>query len=68
MTEDESRHSYEIDDRYVILPEYISWELEERRGSTAACRLPLLVGTTTTGGCRVDELREMCADVTPALA
>ena len=44
VTEDESRHSYETDDGYVILPEHASWELGSVAGSTAASRLPLLVG------------------------
>ena len=35
VTEDESRHSYELDDRYVILPEYASWPL---KASLMGCR------------------------------
>lgn len=33
VTEDESRHSYELEDRYVILPEYASWPLRDPGGS-----------------------------------
>ncbi len=32
LTEDESRHAYELDDGYVILPEYASWPLREVEG------------------------------------
>jgi UDP-N-acetylglucosamine 4,6-dehydratase len=32
LTEDESRHSLEVDNGYVILPEYASWPLREVEG------------------------------------
>ena len=32
LTEDESRHSYELEDRFVVLPEYASWQLKEVEG------------------------------------
>jgi len=69
VTEDESRHSYETANGYVILPEHASWDLR-----------PVDGGQPLPGGFRyssdsndrwlsVDELREMLfADVTPALA
>ena len=67
VTEDESRHSYETDDGYVILPEHVSWELRTVEGR------PLAAGFRYSSAdndwwLSVDELREMCADVTPALA
>jgi len=68
VTEDESRHSYEVDNGYLILPEHASWDLQ-----------PVDDGRELPSGFRyssgendwwltVDELREMCADVAPALA
>jgi UDP-N-acetylglucosamine 4,6-dehydratase/5-epimerase len=67
VTEDESRHSYEIDDGYVILPEHASWEL------TTVAGQPLPPGFRYSSAdndwwLSVAELQEMCADVTPALA
>ncbi len=67
VTEDESRHSYEIDDGYVILPEHVSWELKTVAGQ------PLPAGFRYSSAdndwwLSVAELQEMCADVTPALA
>ena len=67
VTEDESRHSYEIDDGFVILPEHVSWKLDVVEGR------PLAAGFHYSSKdndrwLSVDELREMCADVTPALA
>jgi UDP-N-acetylglucosamine 4,6-dehydratase len=62
MTEDESRHSYELGDRFVILPEYASWPLREVRGT------PLLEGYRYSSDrndlwLEVGELREMATDV-----
>jgi UDP-N-acetylglucosamine 4,6-dehydratase len=34
VTEDESRHCFELADRFVILPEYASWPLKPVEGST----------------------------------
>lgn len=63
VTEDESRHAYEVDNGYVVLPEYASWELKIPDGGT-----PLPGGYRYTSGdndwwLTVDELREMTADV-----
>ena len=68
VTEDESRHSYETADGFVILPEHASWSLKEVEGGR-----PLPAGfryssDTNDRWLSVDELREMCVDVTPALA
>jgi UDP-N-acetylglucosamine 4,6-dehydratase/5-epimerase len=63
VTEDESRHAYEVDDYYVILPEYASWTLRQVEG-----------GTRLDGGFRYSsdtndvwldtvDLREMAVDV-----
>ena len=63
VTEDESRHAFELDDYFVILPEYASWQLR-----------PIEGGRPLEGGFRyssdsndvwlnVDDLREMAADI-----
>ncbi|MDQ3721283.1 MAG: UDP-N-acetylglucosamine 4,6-dehydratase (inverting) [Actinomycetota bacterium] len=58
VTEDESRHTYELDDRYVILPEYASWELREPGGSRMAQGFRY-TSDTNEAWLSVDELREM---------
>lgn len=63
VTEDESRHAYEVDDGFVIMPEYPSWELVEPSDAR-----PLPGGFTYSSGdndwwLTVDELRAMTADV-----
>jgi UDP-N-acetylglucosamine 4,6-dehydratase len=63
VTEDESRHAYETDNGFVIMPEYPSWEL---RLPERASELP--GGFTYSSGDNdwwldVEELREMTADV-----
>jgi UDP-N-acetylglucosamine 4,6-dehydratase/5-epimerase len=63
VTEDESRHSYDLGDRFVILPEYASWPLREFED---AVRLPegfRYSSDTNDRWLSVDELREMAADV-----
>jgi UDP-N-acetylglucosamine 4,6-dehydratase/5-epimerase len=63
LTEDESRHTYELPDRYVVLPEYASWQLREVEGGT---RLPdgfRFASDTNDRWLTVDELREMAAAV-----
>ncbi len=58
MTEDESRHSFDLEDRFVILPEYASWPLKEVDGS----RLTEGFRYSSDQNDRwldVDELREM---------
>jgi UDP-N-acetylglucosamine 4,6-dehydratase/5-epimerase len=62
VTEDESRHSYDLPDRYVILPEYASWPLREVQGE----RLPdgfCYSSDLNDRWLSVEELREMAADV-----
>jgi UDP-N-acetylglucosamine 4,6-dehydratase/5-epimerase len=66
MTEDESRHSLEVDNGYVILPEYASWHLREVEGGR-----PLPVGFRYSSDQNdqwldVDELQEMAAGVMAA--
>ena len=62
VTEDESRHTYELDDRYVILPEYASWELREPGGSRMAQGFRY-ASDTNAEWLRVNELRELSTDV-----
>ena len=64
VTEDESRHSYELDDRYVILPEYASWELKEPGGARMAEGFRYS-SDTNESWLGVEELREMAAGVAP---
>jgi UDP-N-acetylglucosamine 4,6-dehydratase len=63
VTEDESRHSYDVGDRYVILPEYASWPLREVAGDRLAegFRYSSDRNERWLG---VPELREMAAGVT----
>jgi UDP-N-acetylglucosamine 4,6-dehydratase len=67
VTEDESRHSYETDDGFVILPEHVSWDLRAVDGTPLPPGFRYLSGDNDWW-LSVEELREMCADVTPALA
>ena len=63
VTEDESRHAFELDDRYVILPEYPAWRLREVTGGV---RLPEGFRYSSDRNERwltVDELREMAVGV-----
>ena len=63
VTEDESRHSYELDDRYVILPEYASWPLREVAGKRLADGFRYS-SDTNDRWLDVADLREMAAGVT----
>jgi len=63
VTEDESRHSFEVDNGYVIFPEYASWRLQEVPNGR-----PLQAGFRYSSDQNdwwldVDELREMAAGV-----
>jgi len=63
VTEDESRHAYEVDNGFVVMPEYASWELKEPENAK-----PLPGAFTYHSGendwwLGVEELREMTADV-----
>jgi UDP-N-acetylglucosamine 4,6-dehydratase/5-epimerase len=63
VTEDESRHSFELPDRYVIFPEYASWPVSEPKG---AARMPAgfrYTSDTNDQWVTVEQLREMAADV-----
>jgi UDP-N-acetylglucosamine 4,6-dehydratase len=63
VTEDESRHSYDAGDHFVILPEYASWPLREVDGE----RLPDAFRYSSDRNDQwldVPELREMAAGVT----
>jgi UDP-N-acetylglucosamine 4,6-dehydratase len=63
VTEDESRHSYDLGDRFVILPEYASWPLRQFDGT----RLSEGFRYSSDSNDRwlgVEELRAMAADVT----
>jgi UDP-N-acetylglucosamine 4,6-dehydratase len=64
VTEDEARHCYDLDDRYVILPQLATWGLERPRGE------PLPDGFRYSSGendrwIGADELREMAAGLPP---
>ena len=63
VTEDESRHAYEVDNGYVVMPEYASWELKVPDNAK-----PLPGAFTYHSGendwwLGVEELRAMTADV-----
>jgi UDP-N-acetylglucosamine 4,6-dehydratase len=63
LTEDESRHSFEVDNGFVILPEHASWPLREVDGGT-----PLPSGFRYSSDQNDDwldvtQLREMTASV-----
>ena len=63
VTEDESRHSFELPDRYVIFPEYASWPLREVEGGS---RMPdgfRFTSDSNDTWLTVEDLREMAADV-----
>ena len=63
VTEDESRHSFELPDRYVIFPEYASWPLREVTGGTRMEEGFRFASDTNEWYLGVDELRDMVADV-----
>jgi UDP-N-acetylglucosamine 4,6-dehydratase len=61
VTEDESRHSFELDDRYVIFPEYASWPLREVEGGARMAEGFRYSSETNHAWLDVSELREMAA-------
>ena len=65
VTEDESRHSFELPDRYVILPEYASWPMREVEGGERMAEGFRYASDVNDLWLGVDELREMAADVAP---
>jgi UDP-N-acetylglucosamine 4,6-dehydratase/5-epimerase len=68
VTEDESRHSYETANGYVILPEHASWDLREVEGGQLLPAGFRYSSDDNDQWLSVDELREMCAGATLALA
>lgn len=67
VTEDESRHAYEVDNGFIIMPEYPSWELQTPQN---ARELPGGFEYSSGGNdwwLGVEELREMTADVKAVL-
>ena len=61
VTEDESRHSFELEDRYVIFPEYASWPLRDVEGGTRMEEGFRYTSETNPAWLDVGELREMAA-------
>ena len=61
VTEDESRHSFELDDRFVIFPEYASWPLRDVEGGTRMAEGFRYTSETNPGWLDVGELRAMAA-------
>ena len=67
VTEDESRHAYEVDNGFIIMPEYPSWPLQTPQN---ARELPGGFEYSSGGNdwwLDVAELREMTADVKAVL-
>ena len=65
VTEDEARHSYDLGDRYVIMPELTPWDVEPARGER--CRTASATRrTTTTEWLGADGLRAMADSLPPA--
>ena len=62
-TEDESRHSFELPDRYVIFPEYASWPLKEIKGARRMEQGFRFSSDTNEQWLDVEQLREIAADV-----
>ena len=61
VTEDESRHSFELPDRYVIFPEYASWPLRQVEGGSRMAEGFRYSSETNHAWLDVPELREMAA-------
>jgi UDP-N-acetylglucosamine 4,6-dehydratase/5-epimerase len=66
LTEDESRHSVETDNGFVIYPEYASWGLEPIEGKTPPEGFRY-ASDNNTEWLDVDALRAMAADVKVAV-
>ena len=63
VTEDESRHSFELPDSFVIFPEYASWPLRE---VADGARMPegfRFSSDSNDSWLTVEDVREMAADV-----
>jgi UDP-N-acetylglucosamine 4,6-dehydratase len=63
LTEDEARHSLEVDNGYVILPEYASWALQEVVGAGPVAPDFHYSSDVNDWWLTVDELVSMAADV-----
>jgi UDP-N-acetylglucosamine 4,6-dehydratase len=63
VTEDESRHSFELPDRYVIFPEYASWPLRAVEGGARMPEGFRFSSEDNDSWLTVEDLREMAADV-----
>ena len=63
VTEDESRHSFELQDRYVIFPEYASWPLREVEGGARMPEGFRFSSEHNDSWLTVEDLREIAADV-----
>ena len=63
VTEDESRHSYELDDRFVIFPEYASWPLKDVEGGARMAEGFRYSSDSNDWWLGVDELRDIAAGV-----
>jgi UDP-N-acetylglucosamine 4,6-dehydratase len=63
LTEDEARHSVEVDNGYVILPEYASWAIREVEGARPLAAGFHYASDVNDWWLNADELRTMAADV-----
>jgi UDP-N-acetylglucosamine 4,6-dehydratase/5-epimerase len=63
LTEDEARHSYEVENGYVILPEYASWALKDVAGGRPVQPDFHYASDVNDWWLNVDELMAMAADV-----
>jgi UDP-N-acetylglucosamine 4,6-dehydratase/5-epimerase len=67
LTEDEARHSFEVTNGYVILPELASWPLRPVEGGAPLASDFEYSSDTNERWLDVDELREMAANVRAVL-
>jgi UDP-N-acetylglucosamine 4,6-dehydratase len=67
LTGDEARHSFEVDNGYVILPELASWPLRDVKGGRSLPDGFEYSSDTNDRWLDVDELREMAAGVRAVL-
>jgi UDP-N-acetylglucosamine 4,6-dehydratase/5-epimerase len=63
LTEDEARHSFEVDNGYVILPEYASWALRDVTGGRPVRPDFHYASDVNDWWLTVDELKAMAASV-----
>jgi UDP-N-acetylglucosamine 4,6-dehydratase len=66
VTEDESRHAYETDETYVIMPEHASWELEVTDDMAPLEGGFRYASDTNTDWLSVDQLRVMSEGIKAA--